>query len=201
MTFCLSAALFTAKAQNDTITMDNDQFQPATLTITAGQTVVWKNIEAAEQHTSTSGTSCTSDGTWDSGPLSTGQTFSRMFTSAGTFPYFCSFHCASANMVGTIIVTPVQVNEQDAAVLKVKNPYPNPSGDYTNLDISLTEATSVSIEVYDVTGTKVLTVLDNEKRPAGDHSFVINEHALTAGLYMCRITCGTHSVTKLLSKL
>jgi plastocyanin len=86
-----------------TITTDSSgkyAFSPATLTIPAGTTVIWKNTTAAP-HTVTS-----DDGkTFDSGintPISAQSgTFSFKFTTAGKFTYHCQFH---PYMMATIIV-------------------------------------------------------------------------------------------------
>jgi plastocyanin len=77
-------------------------FNPTPLTINAGDTVRWTN-NGSFPHTTTSGTGCSPDGNWDSASLSTGQTFSHTFNTAGTFPYYCTFHCGSG-MVGEITV-------------------------------------------------------------------------------------------------
>lgn len=74
-------------------------FSPASLTIKAGTTVIWKNNTTAS-HTVTS-----DDGkSFDSGsntPIASGMTFSFTFKTAGTFPYHCSIH---PFMKATIIV-------------------------------------------------------------------------------------------------
>jgi len=70
-------------------------FVPATVTIGVGDTVLWTN-NSSDVHTSTGGS-------WDSGTMNPGATFSHTFSSAGTFPYHCTFH-QSLGMVGTVIV-------------------------------------------------------------------------------------------------
>jgi LPXTG-motif cell wall-anchored protein len=70
-------------------------FVPATVTIAVGDTVVWTN-NGASPHTSTGGS-------WNSGTMNPGASFSHTFSSAGTFPYVCSFH-ESIGMTGTVIV-------------------------------------------------------------------------------------------------
>jgi LPXTG-motif cell wall-anchored protein len=70
-------------------------FVPATITIGVGDTVLWTN-NGASPHTSTGGS-------WDSGTMNPGATFSHMFSSAGTFPYHCTFH-ENLGMVGTVTV-------------------------------------------------------------------------------------------------
>jgi plastocyanin len=70
-------------------------FTPATLTVAAGTTVTWTNSDAVP-HTATA-----SDGTFDSGNLNPGQSFSFTFPTPGSFPYVCQYH---AGMQGTIVV-------------------------------------------------------------------------------------------------
>jgi plastocyanin len=73
-------------------------FQPASMTIKAGDTVVWKNVSDAV-HTVTSYT-----GVFHThGFLTTNHTFKFTFTRAGTFRYHCIVH---PYMHATIIVTP-----------------------------------------------------------------------------------------------
>jgi uncharacterized protein (TIGR03118 family) len=80
-------------------------FQPATVTIKVGDTVLWTNT-GSFTHTTTSGTTTGGvrhpDGLWDSGSLSTGHSFSHTFTTAGNFPYYCTPHFTS--MTGTVTV-------------------------------------------------------------------------------------------------
>ena len=73
----------------------------STTTVRAGQTVTWMWVGGA--HSTTSGTCCTGDRTWDSGVMSNGS-FSHTFNSAGNFPYFCTVHGSA--MTGMVVVTP-----------------------------------------------------------------------------------------------
>jgi plastocyanin len=73
----------------------------STTTVAAGSTVNWNFV--SDLHSTTSGNCCTPDGRWDSGTRSTG-TFSQTFSSAGTFPYFCTVH--GSMMTGTVVVNP-----------------------------------------------------------------------------------------------
>ena len=73
-------------------------FQPASLTIKAGDVVVWKNVSDAV-HTVTSNAGVFHN----KGFLMTGHTFKFTFTRTGTFRYHCNVHLY---MHGTIIVVP-----------------------------------------------------------------------------------------------
>lgn len=83
------------------VIMQNIMFLPNPVTIPRGTAVQWKNQDATT-HTVTSGTPGNISGLFRSGNLTTGQTFSFTFTTAGTFPYFCEIH--GAQMTGTVTV-------------------------------------------------------------------------------------------------
>lgn len=70
-------------------------YSPSDLTINIGDTVIWTNNDSTA-HSTTSNTLV-----WDSGLFGPGETFSFTFTSAGTFPYFCTRH---KTMTATITV-------------------------------------------------------------------------------------------------
>ncbi len=70
-------------------------YRPATLTVAVGSTVTFTNTGVAP-HTFTDRA-----GRFDSGWVSTGQTWTRTFDTAGTYEYFCTLH---PQMVGTVVV-------------------------------------------------------------------------------------------------
>lgn len=76
----------------------NFAFDPASISASAGTTVWWINCEnsGVPGHTSTS-----DGGVWDSPLLDPGDSYSRTFSTAGSFPYHCKPH---PNMLGTVNV-------------------------------------------------------------------------------------------------
>jgi plastocyanin len=84
-----------AQGQTMTVSIEDFFFSPANMTVAPGTTVTWVNNGQAP-HTSTA-----DDGTWDSGTLQPGESFSFTFDQAGTYTYHCSIH---PNMTGTIKV-------------------------------------------------------------------------------------------------
>jgi len=84
----------------NTVIMMNYAFHPATLTVTKGTTITWKNDDDFT-HTSTSNTGDAF--TWDTGDVPGGGSATTTFNTAGTFPYYCKIHVAMG-MKGTIIV-------------------------------------------------------------------------------------------------
>lgn len=102
--FTAGACAFAAAAN---VSVVDFAFQPKTVTINVGDTVIW-TLNGAAPHTVTSGPpDCTPDGMFNSGTLGSAP-FSITFNTPGTFPYFCSFHCASVGMTGTVIVNAAQ---------------------------------------------------------------------------------------------
>ncbi len=81
--------------------LTNECYLPNSLSISAGDKIIWKNEDTAF-HTVTSGTpEIGSDNRFDSGMFSKGEEFSHEFQKSGTFDYFCLLH---PWMEGTIIV-------------------------------------------------------------------------------------------------
>lgn len=74
----------------------------APLTVKAGTTVVWANLDKAP-HTVTA-----DNGEFDSGVMNQGDTFSFTFNQPGDFPYFCELHGnrGGVGMAGTVTVEP-----------------------------------------------------------------------------------------------
>jgi plastocyanin len=79
-------------------------FEPATLSASAGATVVWTN-EGQAPHTVTGDFA-------DSGVLEPGQTFSHTFAESGEFSYFCAIH---PQMEGTVSVSAGAAVEPESA--------------------------------------------------------------------------------------
>ena len=78
------------------------RFNPPNVTIQVGDTVQWNWV--ANGHSSTSGTPGNPDGIWDSGVQNSGFIFSHTFSTAGTFPYYCTPHGACCGMIGSVTV-------------------------------------------------------------------------------------------------
>ena len=93
----LSLAPTGASAQEASVSAIDNQFDPAQLDVEAGTTVTWTN-NGESPHTVTA-----SDGSFESGNLDPGQTFSHTFDEAGEFGYVCDYHEADG-MVGSITV-------------------------------------------------------------------------------------------------
>ncbi|HEY3324285.1 MAG TPA: cupredoxin domain-containing protein [Planctomycetota bacterium] len=96
LTFALLLVAKGGMAATVNVSIVSFAFQPATPTISVGDTIIWTN-NGDRQHTSTSDT-----GVWDSGALNPGDSFSFMYNAAGSFPFHCNFH--PTIMTGTVTV-------------------------------------------------------------------------------------------------
>jgi len=67
--------------------------------------------------------------------------------------------------------------------------YPNPFCDQATIRYTLAVTAEVSLDIYDVYGKKIKSLL-NEKKAAGTHNFVFTAGELTGGLYYCRLNTG-----------
>src|SRR2546430_13943093 len=78
------------------VTIKGMQFSPATVTIKVGQTVIWANADDRDH------TVIAADGSFKSGNLPAGASYSFTFSKKGKFAYGCSYH---PRMKGVIMVT------------------------------------------------------------------------------------------------
>ena len=79
------------------INIDNFRFSPREMTVTAGTKVTWVNNDDVP-HTATSTTKPRS---FDSRTLDTDGKFAHVFTTPGTYDYFCAVH---PHMTGKVVV-------------------------------------------------------------------------------------------------
>lgn len=68
------------------VQMRNFAFDPPTITVTAGQTLVWMNDDVVP-HTSTANAKA-----WDSGQVGPGHNYTVTLTKPGTYDYGCTIH-------------------------------------------------------------------------------------------------------------
>jgi plastocyanin len=78
------------------VTIVDFAFKPGAVIVKAGTSVTWTN--QGRPHTVTA-----DDGSFDSGRIAAGATFSMTFKKAGTYAYHCAIH---PSMVAQVVVTP-----------------------------------------------------------------------------------------------
>jgi len=95
---CIALLSYTAPAlaaNTNMVVMKNFDFSPMAITVPAGSTVTWKNLDG-EPHTVAS-----ADGVFRSAALDQNDTFTFRFTKPGTYKYVCSIH---PKMMATVTV-------------------------------------------------------------------------------------------------
>ena len=85
------------------VDMKNFQFQPAEITMSLGDSVTWTNNDATDH------TVVAADGSFNSGKIPAGQTYTHKFDKAGTFQYQCSIHPSMKGTIRVIAPTPPPV--------------------------------------------------------------------------------------------
>lgn len=73
--------------------------------------------------------------------------------------------------------------------------YPNPFNPSTVIPFQMAAASGVKIEVFDMLGRKVATLVD-EFRPAGTHTVRFDGSGLSSGVYMIRMVTPGHQQTR-----
>ncbi len=107
-----------------TITITDNQYSPKIASIAPGDTVTWVN-SGATPHTVTA-----DNGTFDSGTIQPGQSFSAIFNSVGTYAYYCKSYGAKGGIgmsgvltVGapSVMASNTVVNTNTAAIAQLQS--------------------------------------------------------------------------------
>ena len=77
------------------VSIKNFAFSVSTLTVNSGTTVTWTNNDGTT-HTVTA-----DDNSFDSNDIAPGKTYSKTFSSAGTYAYHCKYH---SSMTASVVV-------------------------------------------------------------------------------------------------
>ena len=78
--------------------------------------------------------------------------------------------------------------------------YPNPFNPSTKIRYQLPKESNVTIKIYDILGSEVVTLL-NENKEAGTYEVELNAQSLSSGTYIYRIVAGDFVETRKMSLL
>lgn len=103
----------------------------------------------------------------------------------------------------TEVVTDVEDEEQGEILpyrFELSQNYPNPFNPVTNIEYSIMSRSQVRIEVFNILGKKVATLVD-ETKPAGTYNITWDGRGLeggpvASGIYLYRFTAGEYMETK-----
>jgi hypothetical protein len=96
---------------------------------------------------------------------------------------------------------PVEVKDDKSVPVnsfKLYQNFPNPFNPSTTLSFSLSQPDFVTLKIFDILGSEVATILDNDWKETGLHNvqFSISNSQLPSGVYIYRITSGNFSAIK-----
>jgi len=100
------------------------------------------------------------------------------------------------NILKTIEVTAEDENAIVTDGYALDPVYPNPFNATLTIPFTLTERMNVSIDLYSITGQKMMTVV-NRKFGAGSYNYIVQTHDLASGIYfVCLVFNGRNHIQK-----
>jgi len=129
--------------------------------------------------------------------------YSDMNLPGGTYTYFVTAVYTEDESVpsNTVTVNIVQANDNHVSyITDLKGNYPNPFNPVTFIDFSLENPGKVNIEIYNLKGQKVKSLV-NDSFAAGRHSIEWNgkddnKRVVTSGIYLYKMTTDRYTSTK-----
>jgi hypothetical protein len=83
-------------------------------------------------------------------------------------------------------------NKELPKSFELRQNYPNPFNPSTRIQFAVPEHSHVTIDVYNIIGQRVRTLLNEEKEP-GIHEVVFDASRLSSGIYLYRLQTGTYT--------
>lgn len=105
---------------------------------------------------------------------------------------------ASLNVTGSGTGTSIDGTSELPASIVLSQNYPNPFNPSTVIGFALPESGDVKLEVYDMTGRLVRTLV-NESRVAGYHEVAFDASQLSSGVYTYNLKTGNTNISRKLT--
>jgi hypothetical protein len=101
----------------------------------------------------------------------------------------------------TVDVSPLNVSVEDLVSelpvsAELNQNYPNPFNPSTVIRFGIPQSGEVRLEVFDLLGRRVATLIDNETKNAGYHQVSFDASNLASGIYFYRIVAGKYVDSK-----
>jgi hypothetical protein len=80
--------------------------------------------------------------------------------------------------------------------LQLHQNYPNPFNPVTVISFQLAENSVVTLEVFDMLGRKVETLISNQQKLAGSHNIRFDASGLSSGVYIYQLTSGNQIINR-----
>ncbi len=94
-----------------------------------------------------------------------------------------------------LMESPVAIETVIPRAFVLKQNYPNPFNPKTTISYLLTADSNVELSIYDITGRKITTMV-NDYQGAGHYTLQFDASHLASGVYVYKINAGRHSETK-----
>jgi hypothetical protein len=95
--------------------------------------------------------------------------------------------------------TPVSVEQETDVVPEkfyVAQNYPNPFNPSTQIKFGITEASNVDLRVYDILGSEIAVIVNNQYMSAGSYNVKFDASKLSSGVYIYKLTSGANTVSR-----
>jgi len=80
--------------------------------------------------------------------------------------------------------------------IRLNQNYPNPFNPSTQITYELASPANVSLDVYSITGEKIMTLVNNRFQQAGSHTVSFDASNLASGVYMYQLNTGSQVLTR-----
>lgn len=104
-------------------------------------------------------------------------------------------HNESSPAIVTFNITSINDNQVKEIDFSLEQNYPNPFNPVTKISYSISHPGLVLLDVYDVLGNEVSQIVNEFKSP-GNYSVEFDAGNLSSGLYIYRITSGSHTAAR-----
>lgn len=85
--------------------------------------------------------------------------------------------------------------------IRLDQNFPNPFNPSTQITYQLSNPSNVTLEVYSITGEKIMTLVKNSFQQPGSHSVPFEAEDLASGIYIYRLTTGEQTLTRKMTLL
>ncbi|MFU8860768.1 MAG: T9SS type A sorting domain-containing protein [Cyclonatronaceae bacterium] len=103
---------------------------------------------------------------------------------------------ATLNVISTGTSNPREITSDLPDRATLHQNYPNPFNPSTIITYDLAEASTVSLDIYTVTGIRVMPVISERAQQAGRHSVSVDASNLASGVYIYQLRTGNQVLTR-----
>lgn len=198
--FFLLAATTAFGQKADTIKFGGtkgDNYVPQTLTLTVGDTVVFRGTFGVHPLISDEIPAGADTFGTELKPIETGTTFKYVVKVLGKYNYHCLNHGQNdgSGMAGTFTAVEVGVHDNLLSQSITAQNFPNPFTGKTNIQLFLHDQLKGALALYDLSGKKITTIY-NGIFPAGKNEFVFDGSDYPIGTYFYKLETSDGNLVK-----